>query len=112
MGLLRLGKISVLLSDTLVSGFCTAAAVHGMSSQLGSLLGIKVGKYNSDFKVILVCIFFTIIISQNKSVFYLQIIMDVAKNINSINPVSFSMSLATMSVLIVFKEFIKVRFGV
>jgi solute carrier family 26, other len=55
MGLFRLGNISVLLSDTMVSGFSTAAAVHVMASQLGSLLGVTVGKYNSDFKIILVC---------------------------------------------------------
>jgi MFS superfamily sulfate permease-like transporter len=54
MGLFRLGNISVLLSDTMVSGFSTAAAVHVMASQLGSLLGVTVGKYNSDFKIILV----------------------------------------------------------
>lgn len=57
MALFRLGNISVLLSDTMVSGFSTAAAVHVMASQLGSLLGVTVGKYNSDFKIILVNIY-------------------------------------------------------
>ncbi|XP_059491237.1 prestin-like [Neocloeon triangulifer] len=90
MGLFRLGNISVLLSDTLVSGFSTAAAVHVLASQLGSLLGVKVGKYNSNFKVILV-------------------LRDVVMNIPSLNYVSLSLSLSVMAVLIIYTEIIKHR---
>ncbi|XP_065352120.1 prestin-like [Cloeon dipterum] len=90
MGLFRLGNISVFLSDTLVSGFSTAAAVHVLASQLGSLLGVQVGKHNSDFKVILV-------------------LRDVIKNISTLNVVSLSLSLSIMALLILYTEIIKPR---
>lgn len=42
MGLLQVGFIVVYLSDTLVSGFTTAAAVHILVSQLKFILGLDV----------------------------------------------------------------------
>lgn len=42
MGLLQVGFIVVYLSDTLVSGFTTAAAVHILVSQLKFILGLNV----------------------------------------------------------------------
>jgi solute carrier family 26, other len=55
LGVSRLGSIvSVLLSDSMSSGFSTAAAFHLLASQLGSLLGVPIGKHNGDFKLIYV----------------------------------------------------------
>jgi solute carrier family 26 protein len=40
MGVLRLGALSVLLSDVLISGFTTGAAVHVLTSQLKNMFGL------------------------------------------------------------------------
>lgn len=42
MGILQFGFIVVYLSDTLVSGFTTAAALHILVSQLKFVLGLEV----------------------------------------------------------------------
>lgn len=54
MFVLRLGIISSLLSETLVSGFTTGAAIHVFTSQVKDLLGIKLTPTVGNFKVILV----------------------------------------------------------
>ncbi|XP_059491317.1 prestin-like isoform X2 [Neocloeon triangulifer] len=90
MGVFRLGIISVILSDTLVSGFSTAGATHIMFSQLGSLFGVNVGKHSSNFKIILIS-------------------RDIITNIRTMNLVSFGISMSVMAVLIIFTEKIKPR---
>ncbi|XP_034019239.1 chloride anion exchanger-like [Thalassophryne amazonica] len=52
MGILQVGFIVVYLSDTLVSGFTTAAAIHIMVSQLKFVLGIQVQGFSGPFSVI------------------------------------------------------------
>lgn len=47
MGLFKLGIISVLLSDQMVSAFSCGAAFHVATSQIGSILGIPANKNNS-----------------------------------------------------------------
>ena len=54
MYVLRLGVISSLLSETLVSGFTTAAAIHVFTSQIKDLLGLKLRRHKGIFKVIYV----------------------------------------------------------
>lgn len=53
MGVLQIGFIVIYLSETLVSGFTTAAAVHILVSQLKFVLGLtvksKVGAFNIFF---------------------------------------------------------------
>lgn len=56
MFVLRLGIISSLLSETLVSGFTTGAAIHVFTSQVKDLLGIKLTPTVGNFKVILVSV--------------------------------------------------------
>lgn len=51
---LRLGVVSSLLSDTLVSGFTTAAAIHVITSQIKDLLGIRIKPISGYFEVIFV----------------------------------------------------------
>ncbi|XP_035788461.1 prestin-like [Anopheles albimanus] len=53
MSVARLGMLSSLLSEPLVSGFTTAAAVHVMVTQVKDLLGIQIPRYKGAFKVIL-----------------------------------------------------------
>lgn len=50
MSIMRLGTLSSLLSEPLVSGFTTAAAVHVLISQLKDLLGVSIPRYKGAFK--------------------------------------------------------------
>jgi solute carrier family 26 protein len=52
MYVLRLGVLSFLLSECLVSGFTTAAAIHVLTSQIKDLLGISLHKINGEMEVI------------------------------------------------------------
>ncbi|XP_041820353.1 solute carrier family 26 member 3 [Chelmon rostratus] len=52
MGVLQVGFIVVYLSDTLVSGFTTAAAVHILVSQLKFVLGLDVPGLNGPLAII------------------------------------------------------------
>ncbi|XP_060745503.1 solute carrier family 26 member 3, tandem duplicate 2 [Tachysurus vachellii] len=52
MGLLQIGFIVIYLSDTLVSGFTTAAAVHILVSQLKFIFGLKVPGFSGPFAII------------------------------------------------------------
>ena len=54
LGLLQLGSLCVFLSDMLVSGFTTGAAVHVMTSQIKYLFGLQVQRYNGPLKIIYV----------------------------------------------------------
>lgn len=54
MYVLRLGIISSLLSETLVSGFTTGAGIHVLTSQVKDLLGIELETKTEYFKVIMV----------------------------------------------------------
>ena len=49
MYICHLGIIGIILSDQLVSGFTTGAAIHVASSQIKSLLGLDVPAYNGPF---------------------------------------------------------------
>lgn len=52
LSILKLGSLSVLLSDTLVSGFTTGAAVHVFTSQVKNLFGLSVKRYSGPLKLI------------------------------------------------------------
>uniref|UniRef100_A0A8C5CV30 Solute carrier family 26 member 3 n=1 Tax=Gadus morhua TaxID=8049 RepID=A0A8C5CV30_GADMO len=51
MGLLQVGFVVRYLSDTLVSGFTTAAAVHILVSQLKFILGLEVTSFNGVLEI-------------------------------------------------------------
>lgn len=51
MYLLQLGAVSALLSETLVSGFTTGAAIHVLSSQIKDLLGLNIPRFKGYFTV-------------------------------------------------------------
>lgn len=54
MGLLQVGFIVMYLSDTLISGFTTAAAVQILVSQLKFIFGLKVPGYSGPLAIIYV----------------------------------------------------------
>lgn len=54
MGIMQFGFIVVYLSDTLVSGFTTAAAVHILVSQLKFVLGLDVPGISGPLSIIYV----------------------------------------------------------
>lgn len=56
MGIFRLGSLTVVLSDQLISGFSTGAACHVAVSQMKDLFGIHVGRYSGPLKLIYVSI--------------------------------------------------------
>lgn len=52
MYVLRLGVVSALLSETLVSGFTTGAAFHVIVSQIKDLLGLHIPRHKGLFVVV------------------------------------------------------------
>uniref|UniRef100_A0AAQ4RNV3 STAS domain-containing protein n=1 Tax=Gasterosteus aculeatus aculeatus TaxID=481459 RepID=A0AAQ4RNV3_GASAC len=65
MGILQVGFVVMYLSDTLVSGFTTAAAVHILVSQLKFVLGLTVPGLSGPLALIYVSIIFNKITSTN-----------------------------------------------
>uniref|UniRef100_A0A3P9MQR1 Solute carrier family 26 member 5 n=1 Tax=Oryzias latipes TaxID=8090 RepID=A0A3P9MQR1_ORYLA len=51
-GLLRFGFVAIYLTEPLVRGFTTAAAVHVVVSQLKYLLGVKTKRFSGPFSVL------------------------------------------------------------
>lgn len=58
MYVLRLGMISSLLSETLVSGFTTGAGIHVLVSQIKDLIGVRLSPVTGNFKLIQVIFYF------------------------------------------------------
>lgn len=54
----QLGTLSSLLSEPLVSGFTTGAAMHVLSSQLKDLFGIKIPRRVGYLQIIYVSAYF------------------------------------------------------
>ncbi|KYO38654.1 prestin [Alligator mississippiensis] len=52
LGLLRFGFVAIYLTEPLVRGFTTAAAVHVFTSQLKYLLGVKTKRYSGALSVL------------------------------------------------------------
>ncbi|XP_063164115.1 prestin [Candoia aspera] len=52
LGLLRFGFVAIYLTEPLVRGFTTAAAVHVFTSQLKYLLGINIKRYSGPLSVL------------------------------------------------------------
>lgn len=88
--LCRLGVVATLLSDTLVSGLTTGAAIHVFTSQVKDLFGLQLPKFPGNFDVV-----FT---------YY-----EIFRNIASLNVVATSLSAVTCIMLIVNNELVKPR---
>lgn len=54
MGVLKLGILSLILSDQLITSFSSGAAVHVATSQIGYVFGWTSPKHNGHFKLIYV----------------------------------------------------------
>lgn len=61
MGLLRLGFVTIYLSESLTRGFTTGAAMHVFTSQIKHVFGISTGTYNGAFKLVYVSTSFVFI---------------------------------------------------
>nr|XP_006820998.1 PREDICTED: pendrin-like [Saccoglossus kowalevskii] len=51
MGILRLGWVTVYLSDPFIKGYTTGSGVHVFTSQIDNILGVKVGSYDGLVKL-------------------------------------------------------------
>ncbi|XP_011151868.1 solute carrier family 26 member 10 isoform X1 [Harpegnathos saltator] len=89
MYVLRLGVISSLLADSLVSGFTTAAAMHVFTSQIKDLLGLnKLPRRGGAFKLILTYV-------------------DIFNNLDNVNITAVILSSITIMALIFNNEILK-----
>jgi MFS superfamily sulfate permease-like transporter len=52
MGLMRIGALSVVLSDVLVSGLTTGASMHILTSQIKGIFGVNVPRQTQFPKMI------------------------------------------------------------
>ncbi|KAG4066604.1 hypothetical protein HA402_007240 [Bradysia odoriphaga] len=88
MSVLQLGHLATLLSEPLVNGFTTGAAVHVLVSQLKDLFGIKIPSYKGAFKII-----FTVI--------------DCIKNLLDANPYTVGISFSVIVFMVIMNEIVK-----
>ncbi|KAK9754976.1 Sulfate permease family [Popillia japonica] len=84
----RLGIVSSLISDTLVSGFTTGAAIHVLTSQIKDLFGYTIPKHKGMFSVI-------------------NTYVSIFKNITNVNYVAIAMSAVTITITVFNNEFLK-----
>ncbi|XP_078341333.1 prestin-like [Crassostrea virginica] len=85
LGSFRFGGLASFMSDPLISGFTTGAAIHVFTSQVKYLFGVQVYSYHGAFKMIY---------------FY----RDFFQVLNQVNPVAAVGSVTTIFVLILIKE--------
>lgn len=90
MWLFRMGAISSLLSDPLVSGFTTAASFHVLASQLKDLFGVQLPKRKGNFKVIIT-------------------IIDICSHLSMLNWVAVIISVISITVMSLNNEVLKPR---
>lgn len=51
MAIFQLGIVATLLSESLISGFMTGAAIHVVASQFKDIFGIQIDRLTGVFKV-------------------------------------------------------------
>ncbi|KAL3853834.1 hypothetical protein ACJMK2_017335 [Sinanodonta woodiana] len=85
MGICRLGFLASFLSDPLISGFTTGAAVHVISSQIKHIFGIPVGEYHGPLNLLY---------------FYSEFFL----NIRNTNMVTLAASITCVLVLVLIKD--------
>ncbi|XP_048515774.1 prestin-like isoform X2 [Athalia rosae] len=88
MHVLKLGAISIILSDALVSGFTTGAAMHVLTSQIKDLFGLQPSRRNGIFKIIMTYV-------------------DLVNDIDNVNVAATVLSVVTILVLIFNNEVLK-----
>ncbi|XP_043232164.1 prestin-like isoform X2 [Amphibalanus amphitrite] len=85
---LRIGALTVILSDMLVKGFTTGAAVHVLMSQVKSLFGLTLPRYTGPGKLI-------------------KTFVAILRNAFSANPAAMVISGTAISVLVFNNEYLK-----
>ncbi|GAB6029461.1 hypothetical protein CHUAL_005217 [Chamberlinius hualienensis] len=91
MGILQLGSLSVYLSETLVSGFTTGAAVLVFTSQVKYVLGISIPNHSGIWGIV-------------------YTYMDVFSQIQNTNLVTLALSVSVIVTLVVVNDCINLRF--
>lgn len=91
MGMLHLGILSIFMSEPMVSGFTTGAAVQVVVSQAKGLFDITVPRYSGLFK----CVY---------------VVRDVVQNLGQTNLVTLAISVTAMLVCAVVHECINARY--
>ncbi|GAB6029790.1 hypothetical protein CHUAL_005505 [Chamberlinius hualienensis] len=91
MGILQLGTLSVYLSDMLISGFTTGAAVQSLTSQLKYLLGVSIASREGPLTLVYTYV-------------------DLLSNITKVNIATCTISAVTIVCLVAVNEGINARF--
>lgn len=86
-GLMRMGFISIYLSEQLISGFTTAASVYVFTSQLTFLLGLHLPHRSGPLALV-------------------TSYLDIIRNISHVNPATVSISILACFVLALFKLYL------
>ena len=81
MGMVRLGNITAILTDVLISAFTVGASMHVFTSQIKHILSVKVDKYIGAGRIV-------------------KIWINIAQNITSTNLVSLSVSVVSVAFLL------------
>lgn len=88
MYIFRMGALSLLLSECLVSGFTTGCAIHVFTSQIRNISGLKLPKIEGNFKL-------------------LRIYVEIFKQIDEVNPVTLLISITAIAILLINNEVLK-----
>ena len=88
MGLLRLGSLTNLVSDAIISSFTVGASVHVATSQLKHVLGISVKSHSGAGRIV-------------------KIYIDLGRNIGDTNLVTLAISVACVAFIIVCSEVVQ-----
>lgn len=108
----RLGILSFLLSECLVSGFTTGAAMHVFTSQVKDLLGLELPRIKGNFKLIKVS-WMTFVccchVSLKIEFCRLQTYIEIFNGISDVNQVAIILSVISIVILVFNNEFLKPR---
>ena len=87
MGMFRLGSITAILTDVLISAFTVGASMHAFTSQIKHILSVKVDKYIGAGRLV-------------------KIWINIIKNIGTTNMVSLAVSVVSIAFLLVISIFV------
>lgn len=110
MYVFRLGVLSFLLSECLVSGFTTGAAFHVFTSQVKDLLGIEIKRNDGIFEFTKVNKLSCLLqLFKSWSSLPIQTYIEIFQQINTINVIAVLISAITIFILMFNNEFLKPR---
>lgn len=112
---MRLGSLSVILSEHLISGLVTGTAILVIASQLKHVFGMNLSKHNGSLQLIYVSMLKNVsrsIYSLSlfiSSYFRFQIISDVFNNLSYTNYVALCTTMSVVILLLSYQEYFKVN---